>query len=149
MRLPTVDAHETNEKLSTQTKGHWRLSIVDDFIDIVLDVLLENVVLVQLLLAIGSQPDLGKRASLGQQGLRIEHGDRLCLCNTNDRCYDEVSKPVEGCASSVCDVVGRDGTSGRRQPPVGSWCGSGQDGSEMRSQQFPDATTTKSDAQRD
>jgi hypothetical protein len=74
-RLSAVDPHDTEEKLSRQTKSHGSLSLVDDGIDTGLDVRLHDIVLGELALEIGSEPYSSQRPGLGQESLRVEHGE--------------------------------------------------------------------------
>jgi len=45
--------------------------------DRVVDVCLEELVLGELALPVGGEPDLGQGALFGEDGLRVEHG---CVC---------------------------------------------------------------------
>lgn len=73
-RLALVDPDDTEQELSTQTQGHRRLVRGDDGLDAVCDIGLEDMVLGQLALQVGRQPDAGERPALLEERLRIEHG---------------------------------------------------------------------------
>lgn len=73
-RLALIDSDDTKQKLSTQSQGHGRLVRRDDGLDAVCDIGLEDMVLGELALEVGGEPDAGERPALLEERLRIEHG---------------------------------------------------------------------------
>ena len=72
-RLALVDSHNAKQKLSTQSQCHGRLVGRDNGFDTVGDIGLENVILGELTLQVGREPDAGEWPALLEEGLRIEH----------------------------------------------------------------------------
>lgn len=64
--LPTVDSDHTQQQLSTQTQSHGRLALANDILDIILEIRLQNVLLCEFALQVGSQPNTRQWAGLGQ-----------------------------------------------------------------------------------
>lgn len=64
--LPAVDPDHTQQQLSTQTQSHGRLALANDILDIILEVRLQNVLLCEFALQVGSQPNTRQWAGLGQ-----------------------------------------------------------------------------------
>jgi len=78
-RLSTVDADDTEKQLTRQPKRQRSLIGIDNIVHVFFNVCLETIAFGQLALDVCCKPDLGQRASLLQEGFRIEHGDRLRL----------------------------------------------------------------------
>ena len=68
-RLPAVDPDHSQQQLSTETQGHGRLALTDDILYIVLKVRLQDILLCEFALQVGSQPDTRQRSGLGQKRL--------------------------------------------------------------------------------
>ena len=64
--LPAVDSDHTQQQLTTQTQSHGRLALANDILDIVLEIRLQNVLLCEFALQVGSQPNTRQWAGLGQ-----------------------------------------------------------------------------------
>lgn len=73
-RFALVYPDDTEQELSAETQGHGRLVRRDDGLDTVRDIRLQNVILGELALEVGRQPDTGKRPGLLEERLRVEHG---------------------------------------------------------------------------
>ena len=65
-RLPAVDPDHSQQQLSTETQGHGRLALTDDILYIVLKVRLQDILLCEFALQVGSQPDTRQWAGLSQ-----------------------------------------------------------------------------------
>ena len=65
-RLPAVDPDHSQQQLSTETQGHGRLALTDDILYIVLKVRLQDILLCEFALQVGSQPNTRQWAGLGQ-----------------------------------------------------------------------------------
>lgn len=71
--LPRVDSDNTQQQLPTQSQRHGRLALSNDILDIVFQVGRQDVLLVELALEVGGQPDTRQRAGLGQERFGVEH----------------------------------------------------------------------------
>ena len=66
-RLPAVDPDHSQQQLSTETQGHGRLALTDDILYIVLKVRLQDILLCEFALQVGSQPNTRQRSGLRQK----------------------------------------------------------------------------------
>ena len=64
--LPAVDPDHTQQQLSTQTQSHGRLALANDILHIILEIRLQNILLCEFALQVGSQPNTRQWAGLGQ-----------------------------------------------------------------------------------
>lgn len=64
--LPAVDSDHTQQQLSTQTQSHGRLALADDVLHIIFKIRLQNILLCEFALQVGSQPNTRQWAGLGQ-----------------------------------------------------------------------------------
>jgi hypothetical protein len=67
--LPAVDPDHSQQQLSTQTQRHGRLALADDVLYIVLKVRLQDILLCEFALQVGSQPNTRQWSSLGKTRL--------------------------------------------------------------------------------
>lgn len=72
--LAAVDSDDAEEQLAGQPQRHWCLAGCDDLLDTLGEVGLQDVLLGQLALQVGRQPDAGQRPGLLEERLGIEHG---------------------------------------------------------------------------
>lgn len=78
--LPRVDPDNTQQQLPTQAQRHGRLALSNDVLYIIFQVGREDVLLVELALEVGGEPDTRQRAGLGQERFGVEHvGDDAVL----------------------------------------------------------------------
>lgn len=64
--LPAIDSDHTQQQLSTQTQSHGRLALADDVLHIIFKIRLQNILLCEFALQVGSQPNTRQWAGLGQ-----------------------------------------------------------------------------------
>jgi hypothetical protein len=68
-RLSAVDPDHSQQQLSTQTQSHGRLALAYDVLYIVLEIRLQDILLCEFALQVGSQPNTRQRSCLGQKRL--------------------------------------------------------------------------------
>jgi hypothetical protein len=95
-RLAPVDSDDAEKQLPAQAQSHWRRRLVDHDLDAVFQVRRDAFLLGELALHIGREPDAGQRPRLGEQRVRVEHGDAVVV-------MDGASCP----ASAGCRAVSR------------------------------------------
>jgi hypothetical protein len=67
--LPAVNPDNTQQQLTAQTQGHRRLALANDVLHIILKIRLQNILLCEFPLQVGSKPDACQRPGLRQQRL--------------------------------------------------------------------------------
>lgn len=65
-RLPSVDAYNAQEQLSTESQSHWRRILVHEHLNAVVEAGLHAVLLGEFALHVGGEPDASQRPRLGE-----------------------------------------------------------------------------------
>ena len=76
-RLAAINSDDTQEQLATEAKSQWYLGS-DNGLNTVVNVGLQDLLLGDLALYVGRQPDPGQSPVPLEEGSRIEHGDGVC-----------------------------------------------------------------------
>jgi len=108
--LPSVDLRDTEQQLPTQPQGHGSVvaALAHDVSDIGLKVGGEDILLGELALQVGSEPDASQRPCFGEESLGIEHagGGLIEVDAARPMEVSRVSRKIGGRSCVVCDWRG-------------------------------------------